>query len=75
MKSAREMFEELGYTRENGNDVIIYRYHLSDDIREVVFDLSIKEYLSIHPLGGLFIDVKMHKAIHKQLEEMGWLDE
>lgn len=72
---ARDMFEELGYTRLNSDGVIIYRKHLSTCVYEIVFRLDLKKYVAIEPLGGLFIDVDTHKAITEQMEELGWLEE
>ena len=73
--SAQEMFEKLGYACQKNDVAIIYRKCLSTCINEIVFRLDFEKYSTIEPLGGLFIDADTHKAIHKQLEELGWLDE
>ena len=81
MKTARELFEELGYTCEKSNgEVIVYRYYTTDShdedayIHEIDFCLNFKKYCVIEHLGGLYIDTETHKAITKQLEELGWLE-
>ena len=78
MKSAKEMFEELGYTCEKSIGEIAYVYHIANQrtySRRINFYLSLKEYSATEALSGLFIDVKLNKAIQKQMEELGWLDE
>ncbi len=76
--TAKEMFEELGYTREKSNDVIItYRYYIDDKkayVREIDFLLAVQNYCTMNALGCLFINTKLHKAITKQMEELGWLE-
>ena len=80
MKSAREMFEELGYTYEESNgEVIAYKYYIADShdedaySHEIAFCLNMRKYCIIENLGGLYVDPKIHRAITKQLEELGWL--
>ena len=80
MKTAREMFEELGYTCEESNsEVAAYKYYITDShdedaySHEIAFCLNIKKYCTIENLGGLYVDSKIHRAITKQLEELGWL--
>ena len=80
MKTAREMFEELGYTCEESNgEVIAYKYYITDSrdeaaySHEIAFCLNIKKYCTIENLGGLYVDSKIHRAITKQCEELGWL--
>lgn len=82
MKSAKEMFEELGLTERRVNDTISYFNHGTGGHTEywyceICFNLTINEYyLVCNVTGGrFFVDVKLHKAITKQLEELGWLEE
>lgn len=72
---AEEMFKKLGYACQKNDVAIIYRKCLSTCINEIVFQLDLKKYVAIEPLGGLFIDADTHKAITEQMEELGWLDE
>ena len=71
--SAQKMFEELGYACQKNDVAIIYRKCLSTCINEIVFRLDFEKDVAIEPLGGLFIDADTHKAITKQMKELGWL--
>ncbi|MDD6467144.1 MAG: hypothetical protein PUF50_03075 [Erysipelotrichaceae bacterium] len=72
MKKAKEMFEELGYQLEENtgfNDWIVY---VDNRTYYIEFDLVYKRVnISLYAI----IDSKMIKAITKQMEELGWLDE
>ena len=84
--SAKEMFEELGYEYQKNNNIL--NYHLEQNDSKgvqmrfgIFFNLDYKYY---HTYAyGLFengkpydsylsIDIKIHKAINKQIEELGW---
>lgn len=74
-KTAKEMFEELGYKQDVYTYQIMYRNQISlTNVRIVNFDMQRKIVLSyncdLNPIG---FDVEIHKAIHKQLLELGWL--
>lgn len=81
MKSAKEMFEELGFILTINNDRYIryYKVFKEDDYTECVrFDLYYK-LLSVsasrfEELCEYDIQFCVIKAIHKQLEELGWLE-
>lgn len=82
MKSAKEMFEELGY-EENygyGNDILEFindkniqtvktiDFYLEDkEVKCMAFSLSGR-----HELG---ITAKLLEAINEMVRELGWLDE
>lgn len=84
MKSAREMFEELGYTykyidnkNNNCEDVIIYTHNKINSTIQfnlfsqcVVYQLknNAKEYDKI----VIFMTKELLKAINKQIEELNW---
>lgn len=70
-KTADEMFEELGYEKNTYSARSQCRYEKSYySTNFVLFDTFYKDIL----LGdGLLMTVKLHKAIHKKLEELGWL--
>lgn len=75
MKSARELFEELGYELVSQDSTII-RYQKNFDIIEF--------YLSDNSIGvyddwyyeQTYNEITMNElqAINKQVEELGWLD-
>lgn len=80
MKSAKEMFEELGYqkVRDSENSLIydkadIFHYYqilLNKNDKTV----SIKyNHLDVTHTTFFPVDIKLFMAIQKQLEELGWL--
>lgn len=74
-KSAKEMFEELGYeidtTRETENHLFyVSKYAIID------FDLLRGDFYKYNQSGFRSpIDMKLLKAINKQVEELGWNNE
>ena len=69
--SAEEMFEKLGYKfcvtyDKDLNRIDEYR----KGIVQVLFFISKKKYVV---LNNHMIDAKLHKAIHQQLLELGWI--
>lgn len=71
MKSAKELFEELGFKGIESDYSLIYRYMGTEIDCEVHFYLTTKEYE--YTVENYVINMKLHKAIHKQCEELGWL--
>ena len=75
MKTAEEMFEELGY------DLIVDKFFIKyiKDIDQIIFDLKEKDISVYEYWCGEFtyhpITLKELQAINKQVEELGWLDE
>ena len=67
MKTAKEMFEELGYRKMDTSASVIVYTKVFD---EIWFNVNLKSYASLYGIG---IDV--HKAIHQQMKELGWLDD
>lgn len=63
------MFKELGFEKIEEQDGIAYK--AKDSNYGFFFDKEYKEYSS----SSLFFDMEVHKAIHKQLLELGWLDD
>ena len=76
MKTAKEMFEDMGYELVS-QDLTIIRYEKDFDI--IKFNLSdntiegYDDWYYEKPFNQ--IDMKELKAINKQVEELGWLDE
>ena len=81
--TAREMFEELGYSKTIfPNGTIQYekvkkektsrvRFYLEDKVYSAYYtDLS-ENGVEIRQMTRL-INAKLHKAINKQVEELGW---
>lgn len=66
MKSAREMFEELGYEYEYNNKYTIRYYNVKKD-NYIWFDLQLKT-IEISE----YCNMKEFEAINKQVEELGW---
>jgi hypothetical protein len=75
-KTATEMFEKLGFIKKyyrNGSCLCYEKGYFS-----VYFEINKKTYNSIDQAvidEIAEITPQLHKAIHKQLEELGWLDE
>lgn len=72
--SARELFEELGFKRTESDYSLIYRYMGTDFDRacEIYFYLECKEYEFTEYTSDT-VNMKLHRAITKQCEELGWL--
>ena len=63
--SAKEMFEELGYTYYKSNNMILY------EISEInYFIFSPDKEITVGDYG---IDVATLKAINQQCKELGWI--
>ena len=81
MKTAKEMFEELGYEEYFNNDNMIC-YKKKDfisDTYEIEFNKKAKIIISdwytdspFTPVKALPIDMKELKAINQQVKELGW---
>ena len=73
MKSAKEMFKELGYEKaEKSESVVLYTNGYGDTI-------SFKEtkHVVITPILGcrvITMTYLLENAIHKQCEELGWIE-
>ena len=75
--TAKEMFRELGYKYLEPTlhkESYFYYNNFSED-NLIIFYLEEKEILTSHNCESLTMDIKTFKAIHKQLEELGWLDD
>ncbi|MCI9585239.1 MAG: hypothetical protein HFH45_01215 [Bacilli bacterium] len=73
--TAKEMLKELGYIQDKEprfNSIISYTQYCSDGccrINDLVF------YKNGFECDECFITLELFKAINKQVEELGWLDE
>lgn len=82
--TAREMFEELGYTfnQDNVNPQITYKIkYFVSDTTYIYFNLQNKEVTKYTDSDSPFEAPKVEeitfnefKAIQKQIEELGWND-
>ena len=80
--SAKEMFEQLGFKDTNSDEAIL-NYVISNGkiqgyIRFFIFDREYSVWTS--DVCNIYtryapVPVEWHKAIHQQIEELGWLDE
>lgn len=76
MKTAKEMFEELGYFKIENKETLKWLFKTSDDCKTICFSKKskyIRLYYVIKEDVVLFCDEL--QAINKQVEELGWLDE
>ena len=74
MKTAKEMFEELGYKQiRNSEEFIGYE----KNGRNISFELETHTFSGVHvwlDFQAILIDAKELQAINRQFEELGWLD-
>lgn len=87
MKTAKEMFEELGYIQVEDtksqnimNWEIIYETKVDYVGRKAQFrfdenSIYAQLFEDDKKIGGCYIGKKQLQAINKQAEELGWLDE
>lgn len=74
--TASEMFEKMGYERSVEREKIIYLFEIEDRYYyQVTFDLSEKIVDIETNFERTEIEDDLLKAIDKQAEESGWLDE
>ena len=67
-KSAKEMFEELGYKKTNSEiEMIIYN---NSENELLYFYLDTKD---VNVDNITFINIELLKAINQQCKELGWL--
>ena len=71
MKSAKELFKELGFERDDRYADRI-EYYDGDGYR-VIFNLVTREYAFGNHGYYYYIDIELHRAIHKQMEELQWI--
>ena len=80
MKSAKEMFEELGYECRETKDVISYTFNDGGYVQEIIFYnigrrirfREWEEYENFEPQGQSTIYIEHLQAINKQVEELHW---
>ena len=74
MMSAKEIFKELGYEKaEKSESVVLYTNGYGDTI-----SFKDTKHVVIIPIQGcrtIIMTCLLENAIHKQCEELGWLDE
>lgn len=75
--TASEMFERLGYKRNVESKKLIYTKNLKGMFRyiEITFDLTEKEIELYDDHEAYTVNNALLKAIDKQVEELGWLEE
>ena len=73
--NAEEMFEELGYEKkEESEGVLLY---ISDFENSILFEKKRVTITNLYSYGRIIININhlLENAIHKQCEELGWLEE
>ena len=73
--TAREMFEELGYEKkEESEGGLLY---ISDFENSILFEKKCVTITDLYCYGRITININclLENAIHKQCEELGWLEE
>lgn len=76
MKSAKEMFEELGYDYFNNGLRITYQNYNISECKLIEFDL-IRRSMMMADDSSEVVELSFEelRTINKQVEELGWLDE
>ena len=74
MMSAKEMFEEQRYKRNEENEEITYLQRFGSGYFRITFDLS-KEEIAIDTNMENVIESDLLQAIIQQVKELHWLDE
>lgn len=76
MKSAKEMFEKLGYEQHKSRYEITYNManlKYIDDYRYIAFDKESKTIeVDDSSTEPFYLQIEELKAINKQVEELGW---
>lgn len=73
--TAREMFEELGYSLEANNEYTIKYSKEECDYTTFDFNLKKKKIYSIFMSAAHGITLDELKAVIRQAKELGWLEE
>lgn len=68
---AKKMFAKLGYKQIKNDDQMI-AYELG--CVRIIFDFMQKMYWCCSNGRSLCVDINVHKAIHQQLIELGWIE-
>lgn len=80
MKTAEQMFEELGYKLVHNNmyerlNLMCYRIDLyNDDSSSIVFKLEDKTFFVYHCCEPKDVTMDELKAINQQCKELGWIE-
>lgn len=78
MKSAKEMFKLLGYEYCGNDNSIMYVSSFVEKemwhLHVVVFNKIYKEWNIFENINNVSVGIELHKAITKQMEELGWLE-
>lgn len=77
--TAKEMFEELGYSLVENSLGLKYQKLVADMLWVIYFDIRF-EYLTTGIINDEYetyhiLDMDELKAINKQCEELGWLED
>ena len=87
MKSAKEMFEELGYEKDTflQSDIMFSKTIIKEEFnvkyRVIIFfekyskNVALSTFDYNEPCNECIVEPPTFKAIVKQCEELGWLDE
>lgn len=73
MKTAEQMFADLGYVKETTDDCIVY-FERGNPWHYIKFCHQKVEFPTENGLGYKIINSRLTKAIYKQMEELGWFE-
>ena len=84
MKTAKEMFEDMGYMSVDYEDDLYIDYHITCQCevtkdyynQDIIFDLLDKEIKLVNDVNYMTrLCTQELIAINKQVEELGWFDD
>ena len=76
-KTADEMFEELGYMKEENDYFIEYRKQKENCCKFIKFDLIDKAFTNFYyviPDRQSYLSMQELQAINKKVEELRWIE-
>lgn len=73
MKTAEQMFEELGYVKEDIDYYIVY-FERRNPQNYIIFRHQKVEFPTENGLGYKIINSRLMKAIYMQMEELEWIE-
>lgn len=74
--TAKQMFQELGYTQTENNDIIRYvkKRYLLPLSKVIMFYPKLINYDTSDGYEQLDITPELHLAITQQMKELGWIE-
>ena len=75
MSEADKLFDELGYSKQEGNFSLCYRRDGNFGVEEIYFDKIYNSFSKAFNYEYSYITMQELKAINMKCKELGWSDE